>query len=181
MACVILTGISNGMKNNNVSGKYRKKIERSKKEEGEYGAGKKDFGICEKCNAVYYYKSWKHGFSNYKHLNENKSINFITCPACKMIKDKKFEGKVIFENVPKEYREEILNNIKNTGERAYKRDPMDRVIEVSEPGDNIEVTTTENQLARNIARQIERAHKGAKADIKWSKEESTARIVVRFG
>lgn len=180
MLCDCAVATSYGMKDNIVSGKYRKKIERSNKEEGEYGAGKKDFGICEKCDAVYYYKSWKHGFTDYKHLNENKEINFITCPACKMIADKKFEGKVIFKNVPKEYREEILNNIKNTGERAYKRDPMDRIIEVREAENDIEVTTTENQLARNIARQIERAHKGAKADIKWSKEESTARIVVRF-
>jgi len=169
-----------GRQQANISGKYRKKIERSKKEEQEHGAGKKDFVICEKCNAVYYYKSWKHGFADYKHLNEDKQVNFRVCPACQMIKDKKFEGKVVFESVPSEYKEDILKNIKNTGERAYKRDPMDRIIEVKESRDNIEVTTTENQLARNIARQVERAHKGAKARIQWSQEESVARIVVRF-
>ena len=169
-----------GRQQANISGVYRKKIERSKKEEQEHGAGKKDFVVCEKCNAVYYYKSWKHGFADYKHLNQNKNIKFEICPACQMIEDKKFEGKVVFENVPNEYKEDILNNIKNTGERAYKRDPMDRIIEMKESGGNVEVTTTENQLARNIARQVERAHKGAKADIRWSKEESVARIVVGF-
>ena len=168
------------MRDNNISGKYRKKIERSKKEEQEYGAGKKDFVVCEKCNAVYYYKSWKHGFVDYKHLNENKNIKFEICPACQMIKDKKFEGKVVFESVPKEYKEDILRNIKNTGERAYKRDPMDRIIEVKESGGNVEVTTTENQLARNIARQVTSAYKNTKSDISWSKEEGVARVVVRF-
>jgi len=168
------------MKDNTISGAYRKKIQRSKKEEQEYGAGKKDFVVCQICNALYYYKSWHHGFADYKHLNEDKQVNFTVCPACQMIKDKKFEGKVVFENVPEEYREDIRNNIKNTGERAYKRDPMDRIIAVKESGGNIEVTTTENQLARNIARQVERAHKGAKADIRWSKEESVARMRVRF-
>ena len=45
---------------------------------------------------------------------------------------------------------------------------------------NIEVLTTENQLARNIARQIEKAFKGIKTDVRWSKVESGVRIVVRF-
>ena len=164
----------------NISGKYRKKIERSNKEEQEHGAGKKDFVLCQNCNAVYYYKSWKHGFADYKHLNQNKKIKFETCPACRMIEDKKFEGKVVFKSVPKEYKKDILNNIKNTGERAYKRDPMDRIIEVKESGGNIEVTTTENQLARNIARQVERAYKGTKARIQWSREESVVMIMVTF-
>jgi len=168
------------MRGNNISGKYRKKIERSKKEEQEYGAGKKDFVVCEKCNAVYYYKSWKHGFADYKHLNQNKNIQFEVCPACRMIKDKKFEGKVVVENVPSEHKEEIVRNIKNTGERAYKRDPMDRIISVKKNGNNIEVLTTENQLARIIARQVTSAYKNAKSDIVWSKEEDVVRVVVRF-
>jgi len=97
-----------------------------------------------------------------------------------MVKDKKFEGKIILENVPSEHKEEIVRNIKNTGERAYKRDPMDRIISVKKSGNNIEVLTTENQLARIIARQVTSAYKNAKSDIQWSKEESVARVVVRF-
>lgn len=173
------------MKDNAISGKYRKKIERSKKEEQEFGPGKKEFLACETCNAVHYDKSWHHGFTDYRHLNENKEVKFAVCPACQMLKDNRFEGKVVIENAPEEYREEILNNIKNTGERAYKRDPMDRItsIKVQSTRDNgqaIEVTTTENQLARIIAQQVGRAYKKAKVDIEWSKEESVARITVRF-
>jgi len=168
------------MRDNNISGKYRKKIEKAKSEEQEYGAGKKDFVVCERCNAVYYYKSWKHGFADYKHLNENKNIKFEICPACRMIKDKKFEGKIVLENVPSEHKQDILNNIKNTGERAYKRDPMDRIISVKKSGKKIEVLTTENQLARIIARQVTSAYKNAKSDISWSKEEGVARVVVTF-
>lgn len=168
------------MKDNAISGVYRKKIEHSKKEEQEYGAGKKDFVVCSDCNAVYYQKSWKHGFSDYKHLNENKQVGFEICPACQMIKDGKYEGSIVLENVSAEHKEEILRNIKNTGGRAYKRDPMDRVISIKENGGNIEVLTTENQLARIIARQVGRAYKNTKVDIEWSKEESVARIKVRF-
>jgi len=172
--------MTNAKRQSNISGKYRKKIERSKKEEQEYGAGSKDIVICEDCSAVYYYKSWHHSLGKYKHLSEDKAVQFALCPACQMIRDNKFEGQVVFENVPKAHRKEIINNIKNTGERAYKRDPMDRIIKITEGGDTIEVLTTENQLARNIARQIERAYKNFKTDINWSGEESVARVVVKF-
>lgn len=168
------------MKDNSVSGKYRKKIERSKKEEQEYGPGKKDFVVCSDCDAVYYQKSWHHGFAEYRHIRESKQVTFTICPACQMIKDGQYEGSVVFKNVPVEHKEEILRNIKNTGERAYKRDPMDRIISVKENNGDIEVLTTENQLARIIARQVAQAHKNAKSDIIWSKEESAARIEVKF-
>lgn len=168
------------MKDNAISKVYRKKIEKSRKEEQEYGAGKKDFAVCQTCNAVYYSKSWHQGFLEYKHLNEDKSIRFVICPACRMIKDGKFEGKVVLENVPSEYKDEILNNVKNTGDRASKRDPMDRIVEIKESGNDIEVLTTENQLARVIGRQVARAYKNAKTSIQWSKEESVARVLVRF-
>jgi len=159
--------------------KFRKSIERPKKEEAEFGRGKKDIVICQKCEAVYYYKSWHHKLEDYKHLSEEKTISFLMCPACKQIEEGKYEGQVIFENIPAEYRSDIVKNIKNTGERAYKRDPMDRIISIDESGD-IEVRTTENQLARNIARQVVSAFKNLKSDIKWAKQESTVRVVVRF-
>ncbi len=167
-------------KNQNISGKYRKKIEKSRKEEQEYGPGKKDFVVCSDCNAVYYQKSWHHGFADYRHVDESKQVSFAICPACQMIKDKKFEGRVVIRNVPQADKDKILNNIKNTGERAYKRDPMDRIIEIQESGGNMEVLTTENQLARIISRQIASAYKNTKTDIQWSKEEGAARIIVRF-
>lgn len=167
-------------RDNTISGKYRKKIEKSKKEEQEYGPGKKDIVMCKDCTAVYYYKSWHHRLGSYKHLTEEKAIKFATCPACKMIKSGKFEGRVLFENVGEPYIGEIMRNIQNTGERAYNRDPMDKIIKMKEDGGNIEVFTTENQLARNIARQVERAHKDVKTEINWSKEESVVNIVVKF-
>ncbi len=168
------------MKDNAVSGTYRKKIEKSKKEEQEFSKGRKDFVVCGDCNAVYYQKSWHHGFADYKHLTENKLVNFAICPACQMIKDNKFEGKVVFENVPEELRDEIVRNVENTGKKEFERDPMDRIITIKNQESRIEVLTTENQLARNIARQAERAYKGCKSEVIWSKEESAAVIIVRF-
>ena len=165
--------------------RFRKNVEKSRYEEQEFGRGKKDVAICKICEAVYFHKSWHHKLEDYKQLSEEKTVNFLLCPACKMLEDGKYEGQVILENVPEEYKDDVVRNIENTGERAWKRDPMDRVISVKCQLSNvnfydIEVLTTENQLARNIARQVEGAYKGAKASFIWSKEESVARIAVRF-
>lgn len=155
-------------------------IERSKKEEQEYGPGRKDITFCEDCDAVYYNKSWHHKLRDYKYINEDKRVNFAVCPVCQMIREGKFEGKVTFQNVPKDYKKEIINNIRNTGERAYKRDPLDRIISVKDEGRIIEVLTTENQLAVNIARQVKRAFKKFDVDISWSKDESVVRVEANF-
>lgn len=135
---------------------------------------------------MYYHKSWHHGFADFKHLKEDEEVRFTVCPACQMIQENKFEGKVIIENVPAEYKDELLSNIKNTGQKEYERDPLDRIINVKAQmtngkfAYNAEVTTTENQLARNIARQVERSFRGARGEIRWSKEESSAVIIVKF-
>ena len=162
------------------SGKSHAGIEKSKKEEQEFGPGQKDVMSCGSCGAFYYNKSWHKDLDSYKFLSENKDFKVTICAACKMIKDGRFEGQIIFENVPGDKKEEIINNIKNTGARAFDKDPMDRIITIKDDGAKLEVLTTENQLARDIARQVEKAFKIADKDIKWSKEESVARITVRF-
>lgn len=161
-------------------GKFHAGIEKSKSEEQEYGPGKKSITLCKKCEAAYYKKSWHHGIEDYKNLREDNRVIFAVCPACQMIADRKFEGELILENVPGGYKEEILRNIKNTGTQAYEKDPMDRIIAIREEGGRVQVQTTENQLARNIARQIERAYKNAKVETRWSKAESIVRLRVTF-
>lgn len=51
-------------------------------------------------------------------------VNFTLCPACQMIKNKQFEGKVTILNVPEKLSEELVNLIKGFCERAYSRDPI---------------------------------------------------------
>lgn len=160
-----------------IKGKYQPQLPRSRKEEQEFGPGKIDLLICQECEAVYYAKSWHHQLEDYQRLSEDKRIKFTLCPACQMIKDKKYEGLVILREVPQNKKEEVLRLVQNIGERAYQRDPLDRIIEIRDRDKNkIEILTTENQLAVSIGKQIKRAFKGH-LEIKWSHQESTARLV----
>lgn len=151
---------------------------KSKKEEAEFGPGRGDIIFCREDDAVYYNKSWHHNLDEYKHLRDDKNVRFALCPAHQMIKSGLFEGEVILENVPRGTHEEILHLIKNIGERAYERDVMDRIIAIEDKRQTMRVTTTENQLAISIGREIRRAHKKAQVEIKLSREESTARVRV---
>ena len=155
-------------------GAVQSRLPKSKKEEQEFSVAK-DIVICPDCNAVYYHKSWHHALEGYDQLSEDKDLQFSVCPACQMIKEKKYEGQVIIKNVSEKEKKELLNLIKNTAERALKRDVLDRIIKIKE-GSEIEILTTENQLAVGLGKQIKRAFK-AKIDVKWSKGESVARVI----
>ena len=167
-----------------IKGKFKPRYPKSKKEEQEFGSGKPDIMICKKCEAFYWYKSWHRSLEDYPKLKisaksgsrmAGKNIKFTTCPACQMIKDKKYEGEIILEQVPEIHKKSIRTLIENFGKRAEEKDPMDRIIsikltKVSRPSDkrkrgadsrkefkgleDMRILTTENQLAVRMAKKI---------------------------
>lgn len=159
-------------------GQYAPRRQHGNKYEQEFGPGKTDIIICPECQSVYYEKSWHHSLNNYEQLSEDKNIDFELCPACEMGKNKQFEGFVVFKNVPPDIKEDLLRTIHNIEGRAFSRDPMDRVLKIEEDGKDIEVYTSENQLAISIAKQVASAFKGAfkESEIKFSHMEDTIKI-----
>lgn len=129
-----------------------------RREKQEFGAGKKEYAICKTCQSAYYDKSWHESLADYKHLKEKnidkKLIKFILCPACEMIKNKQYEGRIIISDVSEKIKGELINLVKNIGETARSIDPMDRVSKVKETKQNVEIWTTENQLAKKIANKL---------------------------
>lgn len=150
-------------------------LPKPKKEEQEFGPGKKSILFCKKCNAVYFYKSWHHNLENYPHLKENKDIGFSLCPACLLIKNGKFEGELIIKNLEGKNKAELINAIKNIGEIAQKKDIQDRIIKIEDNKEEIRVTTTENQLVQKIAKKIKKTFNFKNLEIKHSKRESVIR------
>ena len=185
-----------------VKGKIKPRYPKSKKEEQEFGSGKTDIMICKRCGAFYWYKSWHHQLSDYPKLKQDKDIKFVLCPACQMIKDKKYEGEIILENVPKEYKKGIKSLIENFGKRAEQKDPMHRIISIKEIRVSrvsaqrkrgassrkefetlkiLQVLTTENQLAQRLAKKINETY-GKKLNplITHSHQEDIVRIRITF-
>ena len=134
--------------------KFGSKNPRFTRDNQELAGGKKGILVCEECDAAYYKRFWHHSLLNLKSVKEDMPVNFTLCPACQMIKNKQFEGKVTILNVPEKSSEELINLIKGFCERAYSRDALDRLIEIKKSKDSLVVTVTENELANKLGRKI---------------------------
>jgi hypothetical protein len=138
--------------------------------------GKKKTIICPKCRAVYFDKHWHYGGGLYKFVGEGAREEL--CPEDKTASAVSYGGELILKNIPPAHKEDILNQIRNISKRAEARDPEDKIIKIEiKGGGQIRVFTTENQLAANLGRQIDKAHKGGKLEIKWSKTDKLARVI----
>lgn len=139
-----------------------------RREEHEAPKGKVGLVFCQKCNIVYYKKSWHHNLRSHKKIRENLPVQFTLCPACEMIKNKQFEGGVVVQNAPAKILNELIRLVEKFGQRAYKRDPLDRLIEIKKTKEGLNITTTENQLAVKIAKKIGDVFKKTKTKITYS-------------
>src|SRR3989344_4091633 len=104
------------------TGMIGRRHQRSRKEESEFGLGKKDYVLCSECGSVYFDKAWHHRPEEEKavHLKTDGKIKFELCPACKMKKDKLLEGEVVLKLKSKneKVKSDVLNTVKNSDEQA---------------------------------------------------------------
>lgn len=186
-----------------IKGKVHPKLPKARKKGEEFGPGEIDYLICPECHCVYFNKSWHHSLEqDIKRFREEKQVKFQLCPACQLIKDERFEGEVIVENVPERFKEEIKTLIRNFGKRAFEQDPMDRIISIKEKTvkrptarrkrgaasrkefeglKDIQILTTENQLAVRLAKKIDEIFGGKpKTSISHSEKEDIIRIRISF-
>lgn len=168
---------------------YNVELPARKNEKKEFPSGEKGAIFCLVCRSVYYKKSWHHALK--QSLTRGKSslkaktykLKTILCPACQMIKDKEFEGQLVIGGFPANLKSDLVQLIKNFCQRAFERDPMDRLINIKTDKSGLVVTVTENQLAVKLAKKIKEAFNKYKIRIKisYSPEPSdTAYIKLNF-
>lgn len=156
---------------------HRVKLPKSQHEVEEFGGGKKGLVFCSECKAAYYKKSWHHGILDFKSNKEDAPVKFLLCPACQMIKNNQHEGKITIKNIPAKIKDELINLIKGFCNRAYRQDPMDRLIVIKEDGGNLVVTVTENQLANKLAKKIKSTFNNVKTKTFFDKEPGDVALV----
>lgn len=148
--------------------------------------GREPVLVCERCHAVYYeehWHSWQEAKSLADFMRRGSMAKETLCTECNYIKKghdgvEGYEGEVLLKGLSDgEEKTEIMNLLRNVGSRATRRDPEDQIIKIEDKGDTVRVTTTENQLAVSIGKQVARAHKGGKLEIKFSAMDEVARVV----
>lgn len=125
-------------------------------------AGKKpvDFLVCSKCRAVFHDKYWQWNAVLLAKPAGDKQANTI-CPACKIKRKTEAEGILELAGfVSGSQKQEILGLLKNAGQRATERDPLDRIFAWDDTEKKVTVYTTENQLAISLGKQVKRAFNG---------------------
>ena len=138
--------------------------------------GPHDMAVCKRCSAVYCNKRWSMSEAPYKKRKENKKTMFVLCPACQKIRDGYAEGFVTLKgDYLKEHKQDILNLIKNEEERAMGYNPLERIIDIKDRGNMIEITTTHEKLAQRIGKKVHKACQGD-LEIKWT-EDRVTRVV----
>mgnify|MGYP001612380583 FL=1 len=175
--------VSRAEKTKIIKEKYSSGEQKSRRAMQEFGPGERGFTFCPYGEAIYYKKSWHHMGKFFRNPpnTENKSLKFKLCPAHQMQKNKQYEGEVIIKNVPAEFRKELLNLIENMGERAMRRDVLDRILTLQVAGYTIRVFTSENQLAQRIANKIgEVFKKKVKIDTSRAKGGDVVRLRANF-
>lgn len=114
-----------------------------------------DPSVCEKCGVVY-----NHGLFEWLD-SPPQDAQRIVCPACRRIGDHYEGGMVVLEGqFLVDHKQEIMNLISNVAEYKTKSRPLERIMEIKDLGDRVEITTTYEHIARRIAEAVHSAYKG---------------------
>ena len=129
--------------------------------------------ICSSCRLVYSEGRWTSETASKKLMNQaNKAL----CPACKRKKDRNPEGVVYLSgDYFHQHRKEILQLAKNAEQRAQENRPLQQIMSYTEEENTVEITTTNEHLARRIGKAIASAHAG-ELDIKSGQNQRLVRI-----
>jgi hypothetical protein len=73
------------------------------------------------------------------------------------------------------HRDEILSIVRNEERRARETNPLERIMEIRNGDESVEILTTDEKLAQRIGREIRKAYQGA-VSYKWSEDANLVRV-----
>lgn len=126
--------------------------------------------LCKGCGLVYRNKRWQFATIQGRPRSE------VLCPACQRMEDHN-PGGVVTLSGPYlvSHKEEILNTIKHEEAKSREKNPIGRIMEITEEAGQITVTTTEDKLAQKLGREVYKSQKG-ELHYRWSHDQSLVRV-----
>ena len=123
---------------------------------------------CPQCNAVFANGRWSWD-------NVPGDAYQALCPACQRIHDHFPAGYVTIKGAFfTEHRDEIIQLIRNKEEREKEQRPLQRIMDITDTREGVQVTTTDSHLARGIAEALHSAYKGD-VKLRYSRDENLVR------
>ena len=114
--------------------------------------------ICPQCDSVYQAGNWTWKSPENTVIHDAQPVK---CPACRRIDDNmpagtlKLSGSFLLN-----HRTEIVNLIEHTEKKEKAEHALERIINLTDSGDDLIVTTTGIDLVHRIGHALEAAYKG---------------------
>ena len=138
--------------------------------------GMKEAAICSICHLIYQNKRWYMDKEEARKLLADSRVHRGTCPACRRMEDSLPAGIATFSgDYLLQHGAEILDIIKNAETKSRAKNPLGRVMEISQEGNILTVSTTEDKLAQKLGREVYKAHKG-ELRYQWSHDQDLVRV-----
>ena len=126
--------------------------------------------FCRGCGIVYHNKRWQHD-----GVEVEKSCE-VLCPACQRMEDHNPAGVVTLSGpYLASHKEEILNTMKQEESKSREKNPIGRIMEISDEEGRITVTTTDDKLAQKLGREVYKSQKG-ELHYQWSHDQRMVRV-----
>jgi NMD protein affecting ribosome stability and mRNA decay len=133
--------------------------------------------VCNECASVYHGHRWYLKEQALEAVHAAKeTIGHIVCPACQKIRDKMPGGVVrLVGGFVSTHKEEILNLIRNEGDRAKQTNPLERVMDIETANGSVDILTTNERLAQRIGKAMHKAYSGEVSYV-FSQDTKLARV-----
>jgi NMD protein affecting ribosome stability and mRNA decay len=137
--------------------------------------GPLDVGVCPECHAISRKKRWHLDEAEYVLLARTGAV-VRRCPACRKIADGFPSGVVTLRGkFLQTHRDGILAIVRNEERRARETNPLERIMDIRDGSESVEILTTDEKLAQRIGREIRKAYHGT-ASYKWSEDANLLRV-----
>lgn len=138
--------------------------------------GSREVALCSKCGAFYWNKRWSTDQAELGKAREEAGTTQVVCPACQRMHDDNPAGVLTLSGeYLLQHEDDILNMIKNVEASGRGRNPLARIMEITQDNRILTVSTTDAKLAQKLGKEVHKAHKGD-LQFLWSQAESFVRV-----
>jgi NMD protein affecting ribosome stability and mRNA decay len=138
--------------------------------------GLKEVSYCKKCGNIYRNKRWLMDEAELEKVQSDPEATKLVCPSCQRMKDNNPAGIITLSGEYMHRHElEILDLLKHKESYYRAKNPLGRIMEITQEGNVLTIATTEDKLAQKLGRDVYKAHKGD-LHYQWSHEEKFVRV-----
>ena len=150
--------------------RYRDRIFDAKRHDPYQVAGKyAEPTRCSSCGAVFHHGRWQ-------WASTLPGSHVVLCPACQRIRDKLPAGVVTLEGLfVAAHRTELVQLVRNVAEREREEHPLNRIMQIDEGADRVQVSTTDIHSPQRIGEALKRAYDG-ELKLQYAEDEYMVRV-----